>query len=112
MTNKVIKKDTDKKVSLDELLKQDRNVIAKFNKKYYKKVVTLEDGLRDLFASKKMKELIKAKTLCNYSASKNKAGEFKLEFYFSNDLCIDKAKKELDKCLKEALSKVKKTAKC
>ena len=110
MTKKVTTKKAEKKLPLEKLIHQDRELIAK-NCKVFKDVMTFEDAVREVFSSKKFVEKIKAKTISSIKCSKNKAGEIKLEIIFSNDHVMKKMKTEVDEFLKELLKDVK-THKC
>ena len=110
MAKKVTTKKVEKKLPLEKLIHQDRELIAK-NCKTFKEVITFEDAIRYVFTSKKVVEKLKAKTITLINCSKNEAGEIKVEFIFSNDHVSKKAKTFADKLLKELLKDVK-THKC
>lgn len=110
MTKKVATKKVEKKVPLEQLIHQDRELIAK-NCKIFKEIMTFEDAIRDLFSSKKFVEKIKAKTVSGLTCAKNQHGNIRVEFIFSNDHVVKKTKTEVDKLLKELLKKAK-THKC
>ena len=110
MTKKVTTKKVENKLPLEKLIHQDRELITK-NCKTFKEVITFEDAIRLVFASKKFVEKIKAKTITLINCSKNKAGEIKVEFIFSNDHVSKKTKTFVDELLKDLLKEAK-THKC
>ena len=86
--------------SLKELMKQDKKRLSEYcSKKYFNKIVTLEESLFKVLEWKEVQHALKTMTVSGRESQINElTGEVRIIFTFSNDDCA-KISNELADCL-------------
>lgn len=93
--------------SLKELMKQDKKRLSEYcSKKYFNKIVTLEEALESVLQWDEIKKALKTMTVASKASQINNInGEIRLVLTFSNDDCA-KAEIKLGDMLEDIIKKI------